>query len=116
MLDKDCRSYYTFLASTAKPKVTKRLSALDKFILEQYEKGHFDSIHRWAIEFDDLENTVKREIGYDISGNIIYTAPTRKTYGFWSDTNIPMSAYTKFGAEKFQHEIFQQDFRMGSDD
>lgn len=115
MFDKDTRSYYTFLAAAAKPKYAKRLSALDKFILEQYDKGHFDQIERWTIEYDSLENTVKREIGYDVSGNVIYAAPTRKSYGFWSDTNIPMTAYKKFGAEKINPDVFHQDFRIGSD-
>ncbi len=116
MSQKETRSYYTFLANSAKPKFSKRLSTLDKFILEQYGKGHFDHIERWTIEYDALENTVKREIGYDASGRVIYAAPTRKNYGFWSDTNIPLAAYTKFGAEKIDAETFQEDFRAGSDD
>lgn len=116
MLEQESRSYYTFLAVAAKPKFSKRLSALDRFILDQYEKGHFDSIERWTIEYDSIENTVKREIGYDVSGKVIYAAPTRKSFGFWSDTNIPISVYTKFGAEKINPEIFHQDFRAGSDD
>ena len=116
MLKKDIFFYFSFPASTAKPKNSKRLSALDKFILEQYEKGHFDQIDSWSIEYDAVFNTVTREIGYDTDGNAIYKAPTRRAYGFWSDSNIPMSAYLKFGAQKIQPDVFNQDFLLSTED
>ena len=73
----------------------------------------FDSIYEkvviWLIEYDDVKNYSKREVGLDENRQPIVKGPYKKNLGFWVDSNMTYEDFSKFNIQEIKQSCFRSE-------
>ena len=58
----------------------------------------------WLVEFDD-DGDPAREIALDKNGNVLFSGPDKRNYGFWLDTSVTLQ---EFSGEEYDETAFEE--------
>lgn len=73
-----------------------------------FEKA-IQHVTKWYVEYDDTEyNLVMREIGKDAKNNIIIKVPDERNRGFWTDSDLDLSAYETYNITYISKKEFEK--------
>ncbi|MES2766881.1 MAG: hypothetical protein V4642_13485 [Bacteroidota bacterium] len=92
--------------------------ALENFIVKTLIKVfpdsnpdlNLDKILYWKIEFDEETNITDGELGFNENDEVIYAAPFKKNYGFWTDNHLTLKDYERFNPIYITKEEFEKDW------
>lgn len=73
-----------------------------------FEKA-IQHVTTWYVEYDNTEyNLVLREIGKDAKNNIIIKVPDERNRGFWTDSDLDLSAYETYNITYISKKEFEK--------
>ncbi|RYE39087.1 MAG: hypothetical protein EOP48_26210 [Sphingobacteriales bacterium] len=67
-----------------------------------------DHVYEWWLEIDPSDNLPKREIGIDKNGQTLFTNPTGRDLGLWTDEEVTLDHFREhFNAQDLRKELFE---------
>ena len=96
----------------------KMLFDLLEFLLEKIipisnpiQSKLIDKVEYWMIEFEILSGNPIREIGLDITKNVIVKFPFKNDYGYWLDNNLTLNDFiAKFETKEIKQTDFEENW------
>ncbi len=97
---------------TFKNKENNFFEKLLSLIIPKANPDFDDKIHKvsdWLLEFKNEKSTPNRELGLDVTGNIIVKMPYKKNYGYWTDNSLTYNDFKKnFNYKNIDKNIFEK--------
>lgn len=70
----------------------------------------YPNVKKWLLEIDDTGQPV-REIALDMNGAVLFISPSKRNYGFWTDTNAPVR---QDELSPIEQDVFEELWRKSS--